>query len=139
MSEPVQTTTALLISGVSVNGALSCSTKTKRSDGWTDVESTTTFGSGPSTLGGLAWLPPIAAAASVAANSLQVAYFDASAGNWWQGTNNEGTTSIGLFSHFLSGTQIGIQSVTTAAPVPVGRSADRIIVTGRYRMASRYS
>lgn len=145
MAEPVQGDTTLDITGVSLDGGLTTKRTWHRSDGYIDVESVTTFASGPSTLASLAWVPYIASRSAVGNitigiswGSLSISFFDASAGVWYEGTNNEGTTSIGLFASFVSGTNIGIQSVSTSVPF-LFTSGDKISVSGRYPMTTRYS
>lgn len=145
LAEPVNGDTTLDLTGINADGGCTTKRNWKRGDGYVDVESVTTFASGPSTLASLAWVPFIAGRTAVGNitigigwDQLDVSFFDASAGAWFSGKNNEGTTSIGLFGDFVSGTNISIQNVSTTVPFAF-TTGDKIRVAGRYAMTTRYS
>lgn len=149
MAEPNQADTTLCLTGINADGGVTSKTNYRRENGEIWVESESTFASGPSTLASLAWVPPKAGRAAtgnvvvgIGRGELEVTFFDDSGGTWYQGDNNEGTTSINLFASaddVGAGTSaVGIQAVTTTVPFAFTTN-DKIRVIAHYPMATRYT
>lgn len=137
MSEPINTDIVTAAFAGFTTGTPAYATTYHRQDGWVDVVSTLTFGGTPGSLAGLTWTPPIAGILSIGQVNVQM--YDASAASWFPGTNNEGTgVAVGLYATAASGTYTFLAATSLTVPF-TWTNPDRVIVSGRYRMSSRYT
>lgn len=136
MSEPWQNSTTLCITGVSLDGGLTSSTRYHRHDGNVDVVSVTTFSSGPSTISGMAWVPPVTLS-NIQYGELAVVLFNHLVGPY--PSIIEGIAgSYVISTASASGATVVPGSVTTSAPFAFANT-DKIIVSGKaLQMNTRY-
>lgn len=111
----------------------------QRSDGWCDVEAFFEFGSTSAITGAVFFNMPInrSALGPYLPDTLNVAYWDISAGQVAKGMLGAGNNPV-LLALDVSGTVTALLNLANVTPF-TWAAGDRIAISGRYRMASRYS
>ena len=109
-----------------------------RSDGWCDFRAVLQFGASASSISGLAVVLPMAAG-YVPAGALHVMYYDNAGPMLYLGYNGAAIgTTVGLGALDAATSRVKSAGVSSTNPFPFG-DGDSIEVSGRFRMASRYS
>jgi hypothetical protein len=108
-----------------------------RSDGWIDIRGRFTFGSTSAVTGSITFTMPIAPYDATITGLCQVNLYDDSAGQLNLGsTSNSGTPTI-LVAR-TDGTYGSVANTSSTVPW-TWATTDRIDITGRYEMTTRYS
>lgn len=138
MSEPKQDWNTSAAWGGITGGTPSYVGDYHRNDGYCDFRAAIIFGSAPSSISNLTFVLPFTAG-YVPAGALSIMYFDSGIayfGGYHGAALN--TAVLGLAVWYTGGTYLSGAGVTSTVPLAFN-NADAIEVSGRFRMASRYS
>lgn len=139
MSEPAQTYTPTWVNLTVGNGSQTA--WYHRADGWVDFSVFLTFGTTTSIAGNVTVTAPIASNVVTSFDGADVrsSFYDSSASQLYNlQTFNSSTTVMNLYAQPLVGSYVAITPFNATVPVAFGLS-DRIAISGRYRMTTRYS
>ena len=108
-----------------------------RSDGYCDFRCSVTFGGTPSSIAGLSVVLPFTPG-YVPFSSFSVIHYDNTGGPFVGYNASSVSSAVGIGLYGAAGSYVNWATLDTTHPFPFG-SGDAIEISGRFRMASRYS
>jgi hypothetical protein len=136
LAEPQQTWANPITAGLTVGNG-TWTGEYHRSDGWIDIRGRFTFGSTSAVTGSITFTLPIAPYDTTVSGLCQVGFYDDSAGQYNFGSSGNSATPTLLVAR-TDGTYGSVAQVSSTVPW-TWTTGDRIEITGRYQMTTRYS